>query len=56
MCAVGDRVTNADLPTSQAISCGRAYHVRPLFLVLERESQRLDLHNDIFYSDPGKRM
>ena len=38
MCTASDCVSNADLPTSQAISCGRAYHVGPLFLVPWRKS------------------
>jgi hypothetical protein len=40
MCAVSGCVSNGDVTTSLTVSCGRAYHVGPLFLVLWRKSTR----------------
>jgi hypothetical protein len=55
MCAVSDRVTNADLPTSRP-SLAEEVTTSVHFSLFSSESHRLDLHCEIFRSDPGGRM
>jgi len=51
MCAVSGCVSNGDVTTSLTVSCGRAYHVGQLFLVLWRKSTRwLALRNFLLWS------